>query len=231
MLFSILLLYIKCLPRRPVVFIGYPVVELLLCSHPSSLCSSPTVLLALSRTFRTYCWAFTVAGSSPWHTLLPDSHMARFLSSSVCHLFVRTFLDAALPLPFSTFSLLCLWWSRFSHFCVFWLVSLIYKLRGEGFLSVLFTSVSLVSEPCLAHSMHLLNIFKWMNLWVNKWLSWRVDTFLKILTHIAKLTPAMVFLVLCQPEMHKSTCFPTVFTVGGSFPPRHPPWWGRLALS
>lgn len=34
-----------------------------------------------------------------------------------------------------------------------------------------------------------------------------MDTFLKFLTHVAKLAPAMVFQNRYQPEMHNSICF------------------------
>lgn len=50
---------------------------------------------------------------------------------------------------------------------------------------------------------------------MSKWLlGWRANTFLKILTHVAKLASGMVFQYICLPEMQGSM-FPNRLYNGG----------------
>lgn len=50
---------------------------------------------------------------------------------------------------------------------------------------------------------------------MSKWLlGWRANTFLKILTHVAKLASGMVFQYICLPEMQGSM-FPDRLYNGG----------------
>lgn len=54
-----------------------------------------------------------------------------------------------------------------------------------------------------------------MDIRMSKWLlGWRANTFLKILTHVAKLASGMVFQYICLPEMQGSM-FPNRLYNGG----------------
>lgn len=98
-----LLWCIKCLHSNPIISVGCFIVELLLFSH-SSLCPAlqHTPPLALSRTFQTCSWNFTVVGPSPGP---PFPQMATRLPSSVPRPLSFSSRLTALPLPLLCFSL------------------------------------------------------------------------------------------------------------------------------
>lgn len=138
--------------------------------------------------------------------------MARFLNNSTFRLFAEAFVfhEAPPPRHFLSVALVVIWlriWEL--SVCFHW------ALWKGSLLVSSFTSVSPALEPCPAYSMPLLNISKWVNVCLNKWLGWRLNTFLKIMTRVAKLAPVRVFRDTRRPETHKSM-FPTAFIVADS---------------